>query len=232
VMPAAREMFSKAIEVDPSYCQAYGYTALSYHIELFAELTDSRAEAQLGLRQAVDRAIALNGNDWLARSVAALEALWRGDHDRAILEAFKAVELNPNSETGLPTIGAALDFAGRPDEAIPHFERVLRLSPLHPRRGVYVAMLARAQLHAGRFESAVASALGALGDVPNLIEAHLILASALAHLARQDEAAEVYRRARSIRPQGIELPSSWKRYRGPDGGHLLIDGLRKAGWEG
>jgi hypothetical protein len=55
--------------------------------------------------------------------------------------------------------------------------------------------------------------------------------AALAHLGRDADAAEAYSHAQEIRPQGIELPASWTRYRGPDGGRRLIDGLREAGWK-
>ena len=93
-------------------------------------------------------------------------------------------------------------------------------------------MQARLQLSAGQFETAVESTKRALQGRPDLFEACLLQASALAHLGRQSEASAAYLRAKDLRPTGFALPASWARYKDADAGRNITDGLRKAGWEG
>ena len=93
-------------------------------------------------------------------------------------------------------------------------------------------MLARAQLNAGQHQAAARTATKAIENRQDMVEPHLILASSLAHLNRQSQAAEIYQAALRLRPQGIELPASWSRYAEPANLRHLLDGLRKAGWEG
>ena len=225
-------MHLRAIGLDPSYCAAYAQLALTHHLDLYLEFTQSREESLSQLLEAVRTAITLDDTDWTAQFVSSLGSLWAGEHARALSEAQKSVELNPSGSEANVVCGAALDFLGRPVEAIPFFERALQLSPRHPRQVIFITMLARAQLNAGQHQAAARTATKAIENRQDMVEPHLILASSLAHLNRQSQAAEIYQAALRLRPQGIELPASWSRYAEPANLRHLLDGLRKAGWEG
>ena len=63
-------------------------------------------------------------------------------------------------------LGAALVFSGRPEEAIPHLESAIRLSPHDPVMGSFLVRLADVRYFLADYEGAVAFALKALGQ-PN-----------------------------------------------------------------
>lgn len=229
---ASREMYEKAIELDPSYSAAYAQLALTHHLDLYLEVTQSRENSLSQLLQAARAAITIDDSDFTAHFVLSLGALWVGEHARALSEAQKSFEHNPSSIEALFACGAALDFSGKPDEALPLYERALQLSPRHPRLAVFSTMLARAQLNARQHEASANTATKAIESRPDLVEPHLILASCLAHLDRQPEAAEIYQAAKRLRPQGVDLPASWSRYAEPANLQHLLEGLGKAGWDG
>ena len=52
-----------------------------------------------------------------------------GHHDIAISKVEDAVGLNPNDAMSHQVLGAVLCSAGRPEKALPHFDRAIRLSP-------------------------------------------------------------------------------------------------------
>jgi adenylate cyclase len=228
----AREMFAKAIALDPSYARAYASLALTHHFDLYMEFTDSRADSLAEMQEAARKAVALDGADAAGHAMSSRAAVWVGDYERAISDAQRSLELNPSGVDGNIALGAALDFSGRSHAAIPYYERVLQLSPLYPHTDVFRTMLARAQVNIGEYEAAIHSAKQAIEARPSYLEAHLVLAAALARLGRGPEAADAYRNAKELRPQGVGLPASWTRYGGPSGSQPLVDGLRKAGWEG
>lgn len=159
-----------------------------------------------------------------------LTYVWLREHDKAIVEAEKAVSLDPNSAYGYHALGSALDFAGRPQEAIPFLQKSLRLSPT-PIDTVTLVRLGMACRHIGQYEEAVASYKKALRLYgPDHFFAHLQMAVAYGMMGREKEAhaeaAEVLR----IDPT-FSLESFAKR--APYKDQKLIDAnmaaLRKAG---
>jgi tetratricopeptide (TPR) repeat protein len=196
------------------------------------EFTGSRADSLAEMQEAARKAVALDGADAAAHAVSSRAAVWVGDYERAISDAQRSLQLNPSGVDGNIALGAALDFSGRSRDAIPYYERVLQLSPLYPHIDVFRTMLARAQVNIGEDGAAIDSAKQAIETRPNYLEAHLVLAAALARLGRGPEAADAYHNAKELRPQGVGLPASWTRYGGPSGSQPLVDGLRKAGWKG
>jgi adenylate cyclase len=228
----AREMYLKAIELDPSYCAAHAELALTYHMDLRLEFSEDREKTLSKLLKAAEKAVALDDSNWSAHYVSSLAAIWAGEHARSLSEGRKSVELNPSGIDANVSYGAALDFAGQPAEAIPFCERALQLSPRHPRRVMFQAMLARAQLNAGSPQAAADTARKAIEIRSDLVEPRLILASALAHMDKLSEAKETFQAVKQINVGEIEPPASWNRYAEPSNRDYLLEGLRKAGWEG
>jgi len=58
--------------------------------------------------------------------------MMRGEFDGAIAEIERALELNPNLSLAWYALGFVLYFADRSAEAIPHFDRAMRMSPNDP----------------------------------------------------------------------------------------------------
>ncbi len=117
------------------------------------------------------------------------------DHDKAIAEGERALALNPGGAHTLLNYASSLNLAGRPEEAIPLFQKAIRLNPFGPSslyRDYGLALLAT-----GRFEEAVSAYKKAIQIAPNNLTAHLGLTATYSLMGREKEAraeaAEVLR---------------------------------------
>ena len=119
----------------------------------------------------------------------------KGEHDKAIAEGEQAVALNPSKWSFLTNYGNSLTYAGRPEEAIPLLQKVIRLNPFGP--AFIYSNLGMALGMAGRFEESVSASKKAIQRAPNDIWAHLTLVVPYSMMGREKEAraeaAEVLR---------------------------------------
>jgi adenylate cyclase len=96
-------------------------------------------------------------------------------YDQAIAEGERAIALDPNNDFSYNRQGAALNFAGRPAEALPMMEQAMRLNPHCP--PFYLGDLGWTYSLTGRYTEAVATLKEALSQGPNLMVFHVILAA-------------------------------------------------------
>jgi adenylate cyclase len=77
----------------------------------------------------------------------------RKEYDKAIAENKTAISLNPNNADAYWTLGWALIFSDRPDEAIGVIKKAIRLNPIPP--VVYLSCLALAYRVSKQYEKAI-----------------------------------------------------------------------------
>jgi len=75
-------------------------------------------------------------------------------YDKAIAEGKKAVALNPNDSRGHIFLASIFHNEGRPEEAIVHAKKAMRLEPFYP--AWFLAHLAGPYEMLGRYEEAIA----------------------------------------------------------------------------
>jgi TolB-like protein len=149
-----------------------------------------------------------------------------GDCESAIEMADRAVALNPNSFQAWSCRGWVYQIAGLPEEAIRSFERAIRVSPVDPMLHRAFTGIGYAFTELRRFGEAVAAGKKALRQNPFFSPANRCLASAFAHLGRDEEAREVAARLLEFDP--AFTISAWIARSGQSNAKLLIEGLRKA----
>src|SRR5713226_165453 len=169
----ARQMFEKAIELDPQYAEAYAGLGTTYFLERwYAWSQDPQTlERALELGQ---KAIALDGSLPGSHDLLGGIYVWKKQHDQAIAEEERAITLDPNDADGYVTLGVILAFAGRPEEGIGWIERGMRLNPHYP--PWYLFELGQAYRLTGRYAEAVATLKEVISRSPNLTVAHNTLA--------------------------------------------------------
>jgi adenylate cyclase len=111
-----------------------------------------------------------------------------GEHDVAVLKVEEAIRLNPNDAIAHYFLGSVLRRAGRFEEAIPHFDHAMRLSP----RDIWITGMltdrAFVLFALERFEEALEWAQRArLSPNPRTMT-FAIFAAVLSKLERQEEA--------------------------------------------
>ncbi len=192
----ARRMVEEAMAMCPE--NPMGYIDLGWicYFDLVLGNTKSPREtfekgielAQKAL--AMDGSIAPFGHGLLSRLYGS-----KGEHDKAIAEGERAVALYPSGWGGLCNYGQSLTFAGRPEEAIPLFQKAIRLNPFGP---VFLyANLGRALSLTGRLEESVSAYKKAIQLAPDDFWAHCDLVAIYTAMGREKEAraeaAEVLR---------------------------------------
>ncbi len=186
-LEGAADLFQQAIELDPDYALAYVGLADTYM--LLGDYGNLAAEEMAGLAEpALIRALELD--DRLAPAYASLGAVRSKIFDFAgALKAHRlAIDLDPDYATALHWYSDLLvNFAGRPEEAVPLLERALNLDPLSPSITV---TLGQAYEGLGQFEAAMNRYLRAKNSAPDYPGSYLLIAQ-LYHFAhgRLDEAA-------------------------------------------
>ena len=227
----AQRLFRRAIELDPSLAEAYGF--LSYSIVLSMVYFDADPDDAL-LNEAV--AIAKNGatldeRDALIRFMYGRALLARKSYSEALGELEIAAQLNPNLAVVYCGLGDLLSYEGRFDEAIPYFQRAINLSPHDPLRWSFYSYRALAHLFARQFDLAEEWARKAT-RVPNCHYwgfSHRV--AALGHLQRSDELEAALAELRQINPNFTRRFAQRRLFyvKNPDHIALYIDGLRQAG---
>ena len=228
----AREMFGKAIERDPGNSSAYTGIGWSHIRDMQFGSAGSRERTVADALAAARRAVELDRTDSYAHMVLGVALQWSRDHDFSISEFETAIELNPNNANAYGSIGHELVLVGRPEEGIQNLEKGIRLNPQDPRNHAFFAFMARAHLHAGRYDEAVEWARKAIRWRPDAPIPHLMLATILGHLDRLEEARADLAECERIRPGYTADAENWHPYKHAEDTEHFLDGLRKAGWTG
>jgi adenylate cyclase len=169
----ARQMFEKAIALDPQYAEAHVWLGWTYYLEwMFRWRMDPQSlERALALAQ---QAIALDDSLPRAHSLLANVYAVKQHYDQALAESERAIALDPNNADSYTYQANALNFAGRPEEALQMVRQAMRLNPRYP--PIYLYHLGGAYGPTGRHTEAVATLKEFLSRSPNAAGAYLILA--------------------------------------------------------
>lgn len=129
---------------------------------------------------AFDRNV-LHNDPWAHLALGYADFLLRRT-DHAVEEFRRALEINPNFAAAHGYLGSALAFDGQYDQAIPHSEVALRMSPHDPQNAIFNVGLAAAHYLAGRFADAVGCARKAVQQRSAWPPAYRIYCASLAQV--------------------------------------------------
>ena len=203
----ARQMFEKAIALDPQYAEAYALLGWTYWIEWgFRWSADPQTlERALALAQ---QALALDDSLPTAHSLLSIVYAQKQQYDQAIAEGERAIALDPNDADSYAVQAEVLNFAGRPEEALQSVEQAMRLNPRCP--PWYLFRLGLAYRMTGRYAEAIATLKEVISRDPNFIYAHLQLAGSYLGqwIAQQSPAAQTLEPAVAAGQRALALHDS------------------------
>jgi adenylate cyclase len=229
----AEKFFRQAIDLDPTFGGSYSALAL-YQLQAAAlyqkiDLRDAQRSAETLAR----RAVALDGADAEARSCLGWALQARGEADDALAEIERALSMSPNLAIAHGHRGATLIFAGRPKEGVTALKACIRLDPRDPYLAVRLLHIACGLYFCGEYEASIAAAKRLIRSYPDFPMIYRWSAAALAQLGRTTEAKEELEKAILRAPGAFDMyvrkRAPW--FRPEDHAHL-VEGLRKAGWNG
>ena len=184
------QLFERAISLDPGYAQAHAGLAFAYLFDYSNRWTGDPDGSMRHAYELATKAIALDPNDPYGYAVASISARHLNDDQRAEFAIDRALALNPNYALALNIRGAGAAFSGHPEAAIPDIERAMRLDPGFSQQ--YLHYLGLAHLMLGNYETAATIFKERILLFPQTDVSRGMLAAALGHLGRVDEARQVW----------------------------------------
>jgi tetratricopeptide (TPR) repeat protein len=204
----ARQMYEKAIALDPQYAEAYAALGGAYYIEwLWRWSADPQTlERAFELAQ---QALALNDSLPLAHSLLSMVYAQKQQYDQAIREGERAIALNPNNADSYVRQAEVLNWAGRPEEALRALEQAMRLNPRYP--SLYLVELGWAYRSTGHYAEAIATMKELISRSQNFMSAHLNLAISyfLQWLSQQSPDAQTLEPAMAAVQRALALNDSY-----------------------
>ncbi|WP_423068512.1 winged helix-turn-helix domain-containing tetratricopeptide repeat protein [Devosia sp. CN2-171] len=229
VYKRATGLVRRAIERDPSYVDAMGTLALAHNLDYLNRWSDDPDRSLMEAKRLGDRMVELAPDHAGGHFESAITAMFARDFDRFRREAAIVVALNPDAEIASNLQGQVCLVDEVPLEAIPHFERAMRLNPSLGTTLLHLQLLGMAYFFAGRFETAAALFRERIQLMPNTDWSRGYLASALGHLGRTEEARQVWAELMAINPKYVMAERLTRRGDQPRQIEMVLDGARKAG---
>jgi tetratricopeptide (TPR) repeat protein len=181
----ARQMFEKAIELDPKYADAYAWLGQNYFIGwVFLWSPDPNTLDRAS--QLAQQSIALDDSRAFAHSMLGNIYLFKRQYAEALTEAQRAIALGPNDASGYEWLSAIMNNTRRRAEAIDLAEKAMRLDPRNHDRYLYIEGWSYTQM--GRYEEAIPILKRNLVSYPNILPSHYYLAVDYIELGRRREA--------------------------------------------
>jgi TolB-like protein/DNA-binding winged helix-turn-helix (wHTH) protein/Flp pilus assembly protein TadD len=227
----AEALFRRATEIEPGLARAHA--ALSYvylQTALYADHTDRPRLLQAALA-AGRSAVGLDERDCLCRCVLGRAYTLLKNHDEAIAELERTIELNPSFAQGYFAFGFALVWAGRAEEAIPLLERATELSPRDPHLWTFHHMRATAHFALEELETAAHFERKAIREPSATYYAYATLLATLGLSKTFDEASEVRAALLAKRPAYTQTLAREDLFYCSDQRFIdrYLEGLREAG---
>ena len=221
-----RQLVEEAIALDPEFGAAYRLLGVAHFHDTWLGSSKSPKQSLAKAIELVQKAIELN--DGYAHSVLGFLFLQIRQYDKAIEEAEWGVAQNPNWADSHAWLGVTLRFSGRYQEAIPEFEKAIRLNPIPP--GWYLYNSGLAYFGAGRYEEGIRECERAVRQEPDSFYAHLELAAVYSLSGRDEEARAEAAEVLRINPKfSLEEWEKSLTVEDQEVQERYIDALRKAG---
>jgi adenylate cyclase len=224
----ARQKAEEAIAMCPESPGPYWAMAWVHYNDYFLALSRSPQESLDKAIELGQKALVLDDSNAEFHGALCVFYTPKREYDKAIAEGERALVLNPGGATVLVNYAGALNFAGRPEEAIPLFQKAIRLNPRGP--AFYFTLYGMALTMTGRLEEAVSEYKKGLQRAPESIPAHTHLAATYSMMGREKEAHAEAAQVLKINPKfSLDYWAKVLPYKDQSVTDRLVAALRKAG---
>ena len=228
-LSGAEALFRRAVASAPASCDAHYFLAGVLIHQSFMGYASDKKKTSSEAYELAKRAITLDERNEYAHWVMGMIDLYRGNHNKAIAEYQRAIELNPNCSLAYGSLGTAFNYIGEFDKSIRNNEIAIRSDPMDISIAFRFTSIALAHYLAGRYGEAEEWARKAVYRKPSWYMGHTMLAASLAKLNRVKEAKETVDKYLQIFPHARLSALKEHPFKNPNDALRLEDGLRKAG---
>lgn len=231
-MGEARQIFERALGIDPNLLQAHlglARTVAAIAVTRWSE--DLSADIRTA-ENSISRVLAVDPNNAVGRLVKGDVLRAKRELDGAELEYQAAIESDKNLAVAYATAGLTKILAGKAYDARPLVSTALRLSPRDPLKNIWMYWMCHSYIHQADWANAVGWCERSVSEVPYW-QAYIDLTAANAWLGRPDKAKESMEMVMKLMP-GYTV-QKWARAdwsRNPTfliEYQKIIEGLRMAG---
>ncbi|WP_413993422.1 adenylate/guanylate cyclase domain-containing protein [Labrys okinawensis] len=224
----ARDLFERAIAIDPNYAAAYAMAAFTHLIDYAnAFSSDPQHSLAAGLELA-QRAVKMDDEEPACHFALGVAHSWRRELDSALTEAKRGLALAPNSAELLLLLANVQIFSGEPARALETLDLYMRLDPHYLE--ITLQALADAQFSLGEYAKAISALEQRLVRNPEAATAYALLASCHGHIGQREEAQRAWDNTMRLNPGfSVERRRQVLPFRNPEDFERRVEGLRKAG---
>lgn len=192
----AREMFERAIELDPQYAVAYSYLSATYLSDFIWWGWEQKALEQSF--RIVRKAISLDDSVLDGHANIGNIYKFQGKYELALAETEKALSLNPNDAWAYVIITSINNVLGRYEKALEAMSKAMRLNPHYDI--FYLTELAYAYNGLERYGDAIESLNKALAMNPDYVWTYTLLGSSYQGRGEYEDAIATYKDGISRNP--------------------------------
>ena len=227
-MHQARKELDEVIALDPAWSMPYAFQAWTHIMDVWMRWSTSPFQSIQKAEELAQKAVSLDAKNAMAYAGLCDVYLMKRQHEKAVAEGKRAIELGPNLSMAYLTLGYALNFAGRPDEAISFLETAIRLDPL-PDARPYV-QLGIAYRDLGQYDKGITACKKGISISPDNMFAHLCLVAIYSLAGREKEARAEAAEVLRINPMfSLEFFSKVVPYKDQGDRDRVVNAMRKAG---
>ena len=222
----ARNLFQRAIDIDPKYAAAYVGLGNAYHRSLTHGWTDQPVETLNRIENLATTAIGLDASNTGAHALLGQVWLDFRDYDQAIDQLRLALDLNPSNAETYGWLGGALLFTGALEESIKANETAFRLDPNMP--VTHMWELGTAYFLAGRTADSIRLMAQSVAREPDVVFAYVMLAAAYSEAGKHEDASRAAALVRKLDPF-FDTGRFGSLFRNPEHQAKIASALSKAG---
>ena len=221
----ARELFRRAVEIDPDYASAYAGVGWTYIYAVFDGWTGSPGKALDRAEELAQRALVLSESNIDGHKLLARVYIARRQYDLALVESERVIAINPNDPEGHVAQGIVLLWSGRPDGAILALDTAARFDPgMNPTGNWHLSV---AYYLKERYGEAVTILERNIRRRTDNVFDYVILAASYAQLGQSNRAARAIETVRRLQP--FFTAKDFTLFRNRSDTEKIAEGLRKAG---
>ncbi|MEO5883424.1 MAG: winged helix-turn-helix domain-containing protein [Caldimonas sp.] len=208
----ARQLFEQAIARDPQSLRALAGVSLTNSMSVSFDWARDPAASMRRSREALDQLEAIDSDAHLTLVSRASFHLSNSDWQQQLAASEELVRSFPNDPTSHHHRCSSLLRLGRFDEAIPACDRAIRISPQESRTPIWHGLAGMNEFMRGNYPAAAERAGVTAAANANLPFYTLLVAVALAHSGRPDEAKQSFASLRARHPdyETKRIFSGWR----------------------
>lgn len=224
----ARQLYERAIELDPDFARAYGALSVNHAVAFrrsWAEDPDKTLEIAI---YNAEKAESLDGSSPHILWALGYSYLFNKEYQKAAGALEKAIHIAPSYADGYGLLALINNILGRYQLAAEQVRKAMAINPVYTFE--YPYLLGRAQYGLGRYQEAIETLSSAIERNETALAPHLFLAASFIGLGRQDDAEWEIDQVLVLDPEYTTTKfESMTRIAKEDELNRFLDDLRKAG---